>query len=100
MTMRTIVKTITLAHAFHLSGVDEEQPAGTYEVETDEELIEDMSFLGYRRISTMIHLHQLESRPGISQSLTIDPTELAAVMEADLIKGAIGDLTGPSRLLS
>jgi hypothetical protein len=100
MTMRTIVKTVAFLHPFRLSGVDEEQPAGNYEVETDEELIEDMSFLGYRRIATLIHLPVLASRPGIRQTLTIDPAELATVMEADRIKGEDGEPTGPIRLLS
>ncbi len=86
MTMRTIVKTITLSHPFVLSGLDEEQPAGNYEVETDEELLEDVSFLGYRRMSTLIHLHQLKSRPGITQTMTIDPQELDAIMAGDRLK--------------
>ena len=31
---------VTFTHPFNLSGVDEVQPAGTYTVETDEELLE------------------------------------------------------------
>jgi hypothetical protein len=37
MTMRTTSRTVTFIHPFNLSGMDKEQPAGTYTVETDEE---------------------------------------------------------------
>jgi hypothetical protein len=54
MTVRTTSKTVTFMHPFNLSGTDEVQPAGTYTVETDEELPEPASFPAYRRISTMM----------------------------------------------
>jgi hypothetical protein len=41
---------------FELKGVDRILPAGDYRVVTDEELIEELSFPVYRRISTMIFL--------------------------------------------
>ena len=40
MTVRTTSKTVTFMHPFSLSGTDEVQPAGTYTVETDEELLQ------------------------------------------------------------
>ena len=39
MTVRTSRKTVTFRQPFSLSGIDEVQPAGTYTVETDEELL-------------------------------------------------------------
>ena len=66
MTIRTNVKTVTFA----LSGLDEVQPAGSYEVETDEELLASMSFPAYRRILTLIHLHARPSHPGTTRSMT------------------------------
>src|ERR1700724_632699 len=39
MTVRTTSKTVTFMHPFSLTGTDEVQPAGTYTVETDEELL-------------------------------------------------------------
>ena len=47
MTVRTTSKTVTFAHPFNLSGVDEVQPAGTYAVETDEELLQTLSIPAY-----------------------------------------------------
>jgi hypothetical protein len=94
MTRRTIVKSIAFTHPFRLSGLDEEQPAGIYEVETDEELMEDISFIAYRRLSTQIHLHDQSSRPGVSLTLTIDPAELAAALEADHVGETDGEPDG------
>lgn len=41
-------------HPFVLKGLDRPQPAGTYDVETEEQLLEDLSFSAYRRVSTML----------------------------------------------
>ena len=47
--MRTSRKRVTFRRPFSLSGIDEVQPAGTYMVETSEELIEGLSFPVWRR---------------------------------------------------
>ena len=39
MIVRTSRKSVTFTQPFSLSGIDEVQPAGTYTVETDEELL-------------------------------------------------------------
>ncbi len=49
MTIRTTTKTVTFTQPFHFDSIDGVQPPGAYEVGTDEELIEDVSFLAYRR---------------------------------------------------
>ncbi len=83
MTTRTSRKTVTFRRPFVLSGFDEVLPAGAYTVETDEELLEGMSFPAYRRILTVIHLHARSGRPGLTRTLTIDPNELDAALERD-----------------
>ena len=45
---------VTFVRPFMLKGVDRILPAGNYRVLTDEELIEELSFPVYRRVSTMI----------------------------------------------
>lgn len=83
MTMRTTSRTVTFARPFLLSGIVEEQPAGSYVVETDEERIETASVQAYRRISTLI---RLPARPGsllLGQVVDIDPAELVAALERD-----------------
>ena len=57
MTLRTSSKTVSFMRPFSLGGFDEMLPAGAYSVETDEALLEGVSFPAYRRIGTLIHLH-------------------------------------------
>ena len=56
MTVRTTSRTVTFIHPFSLSGTDEAQPAGTYTVEADGELLQASSIPAYRRIATLIRL--------------------------------------------
>lgn len=79
MTIRTTLKRVTFTKPFALSGIDGVQPAGTYEVATDEEMIVGLSFLAYRRVATMIHL----LRHGGTQVFSIDPVDLEASLMRD-----------------
>ncbi|HSR56277.1 MAG TPA: hypothetical protein VLN73_08540 [Alphaproteobacteria bacterium] len=54
MTVRTTKKTVTFVNSFKLGDFEEVLPPGTYDVETDEELLEGLSFHAYRRILTLI----------------------------------------------
>jgi hypothetical protein len=79
MTMRSTVKSVSFKHAFRLVGIDDEQPAGDYDVTTDEERIEGVNIQGWRRSATTI----LVSRRGITRSYTIDPVDLEASLMRD-----------------
>jgi hypothetical protein len=83
MTTRTSKKTVTFRRPFVLGGFDDVLPAGAYCVETDEELLEGISFPAYRRILTLLHLHPKPGRPGLTETLTVDPNELDAALERD-----------------
>jgi len=83
MTIRTSRKTVTFKRPFVLGGLDETLPAGAYSVETDEELLEGISFPAYRRTRTVVHLHARPGHPGLTRALTIDPNELDAALERD-----------------
>jgi hypothetical protein len=83
MTLRTRTETVTFTKPFRLGGFDGELPAGAYLVETDEELMRDISFPVYRRVTTVIHLQESPDRPGRRQTLTIDPQALEAALEHD-----------------
>ena len=54
MTIRSRRETVTFQHPFRIRGVDRLLPAGAYEVITDEEMIEGLSFAAFRRVATMI----------------------------------------------
>ena len=83
MTIRTTQKTVTFTRSFTLDGSNEEFPAGAYIVETDEELLEGISFSAYRRILTLIHLHSERKFPGRMRMMTIDPDALEAALVRD-----------------
>lgn len=83
MTIRTSTKTVVFVKPFHLAGVDGALPEGRYEVDTDEEFLEGISFPVYRRIRTLIHLPVGSGAPGVRQTLAIDPDNLDMALERD-----------------
>jgi hypothetical protein len=54
MTDRSRHEIVVFKRPFQLKALDRLVPAGEYEVITDEEMIEGLSFASYRRIATMI----------------------------------------------
>ena len=76
---------VTFARPFTLKGVDRILPPGDYRVLTDEELIEELSFPVYRRVSTMIFV-PTESASSV-EMVTVDPLDLQAAQERDLNHG-------------
>lgn len=85
MTVRTSRKSVTFRRPFSLSGVGEVQPAGTYAVETNEELVEGVSFPAWRRTSTVLLLRR-PGAIGIGEDVEIDPQELQAVQDSDALE--------------
>jgi hypothetical protein len=81
--MRTAHETVTFDRPFSLSSVDEVQPAGTYTVVIDEELIEGVSFLAYRRVATTIYLPIRSGSAGSMQAVRVDPSELTLAQGQD-----------------
>lgn len=83
MTMRTTSRTVTFDNSFCLAGFDEEFPSGDYLVETDEELLQGLSFAAYRRVQTMLHVPPPDRSPGRKRVLSIHPEALDAALEGD-----------------
>jgi hypothetical protein len=52
MTARSRRETVHFVHPFQIRGVDRLLPPGAYEVITDEEMIEGISFPCYWRVAT------------------------------------------------
>lgn len=82
MTTRTTRKTVKFLHPFILEGVDRTLPGGEYQVVTDEELIQELSFPVYRRTSTMMFV-PAQSHGNSIEMVTIDPRDLQAALERD-----------------
>lgn len=86
MNTRTRRKSVLFAKPFVLAGIGRILLAGNYEVVTDEELIEGLSFPVYRRVATMMLLPAF-SHPGSStEMVSVDASELAAALERDLVE--------------
>ena len=78
--MRTTRESVTFDRPFSLRAVDEVQPAGTYAVDVDEELMEGLSFLAYRRVATTIYLPLRAGGSGSVQAVRVDPRELDSAL--------------------
>lgn len=87
MTTRTTRTSVTFAHPFSLAGIEGTQTAGTFAVETDEETIDALSFVAWRRVATWIHL----ARHGTVEVHAVDAADLEAALANDVRAGA-----GPS----
>jgi hypothetical protein len=79
--MRTTRETLTFDHPFSLTAVDKMQPAGTYAIDIDEELIEGLSFLAYRRVATTIYLPLHQGSHGSVQAVRVEPQELTTARQ-------------------
>ena len=82
MTIRSRRETITFKHPFHIRGLERQLPAGAYEVVTDEEMIEGLSFASYRRVATMITVPS-EGVRGATDMLSIGSVDLADAQRID-----------------
>jgi hypothetical protein len=80
VTTRVTTKTVIFAHPFVVDAMDGEQPPGIYNVETEEELLESVSFPVYRRVSTVM---VCQVPGGITRFVTIDPTALDTALARD-----------------
>lgn len=89
MQERTTRKSVTFLHPFSLSGIDEKLEAGTYEIETCEELIEGLSFVAYRRISTTIVIAVSGYGHGARQVVAIDPLDLEVAQQIDALEASM-----------
>ena len=80
MTTRTQRRTIEFRHAFLLKGIDRVLPPGKYDVMSDEELIEGLSFPVYRRVSTIIFVPAAAQASAI-EMVSVDPRDLQSAQD-------------------
>jgi hypothetical protein len=83
MTSRTTTRTIRFTRAFVLRGVEGDQPAGTYEIEVDEELLPGPSFPVYRRVEARITLPFSAMGASGHQTVPVPLDELEAALARD-----------------
>lgn len=79
MTLRPRREMVHFRHAFSIKGIDRQLAPGDYEVITDEEMIEGLSFPSFRRVATMI---MVPHRSAI-EMISISPVDLSDAQDAD-----------------
>jgi len=90
MAVRAIKSSITIDTPFRLKGQDEALPAGSYEIETQEEIIEGNERTVYKRVATILYIRG----NGMLRAITVDPKELETLRSKCLAPPAIG-MSGP-----
>ncbi|MDK1488459.1 hypothetical protein QN219_00055 [Sinorhizobium sp. 7-81] len=95
MFARTKTRTVHFDEPFRISDLDEMVPPGDYEVDDDEELIEGISWLAYRRVATFIKLPATIENKLQMRLIAIDPEELERLIIADRRKQAIASPPRP-----
>jgi hypothetical protein len=83
MTTRSRRETITFKHSFQIRGIDRVLPAGAYEVVTDEEMIEGLSFASFRRVATLIMVPAASPRSSTMEMISIGSVDLADAQRID-----------------
>ena len=76
---------MTFRHPFQIKGIDRRLPAGAYEVVTDEELIEGLSFPCFRRVATMIMIPGAPPHRSSIEMISISSVDLADAQQADAV---------------
>ena len=83
MTIRSRREVVTFKHPFRIRGIDRLLPGGAYEVVTDEETIDGLSFAVYRRVATMIIVPVEGSRGAAVEMVSIGSVDLADAQRID-----------------
>jgi hypothetical protein len=83
MTMRSRREIISFKHPFRIEGVDRLLSAGAYEVVTDEEMIEGLSFASFRRVATMIMVPAAAPRSATMEMISINSVALSDAQRID-----------------
>ena len=83
MTTRSRRETITFLHSFRIKGIDRLLRPGAYEVITDEEMIEGLSFAAYRRVATMILVPSAPPHSSATEMISVGSVDLSDAQRVD-----------------
>ncbi|WP_230482354.1 hypothetical protein [Sphingomonas sp. Leaf21] len=79
MALRTTRTSITFKAPFRLTALDETLPAGVYDIDTEEEIIEGNERTVYLRVATLLYVRT----HNMVRTVTIDPQELQVAFDSD-----------------
>jgi hypothetical protein len=83
MTTRSRRETVHFKHPFRIKGIDRLLAPGAYEVITDEEMIEGLSFASFRRVATMIMVPAAAPRTSSMEMISIGSVDLSGAQRID-----------------
>jgi hypothetical protein len=83
MITRSRRENITFKHPFRIKGIERLLVPGNYEVITDEEMIEGLSFASFRRTATMIIVPAAAPNGKSMEMVSIGSTDLADAQRDD-----------------
>jgi hypothetical protein len=83
MSTRTRRETVHFRHPFRIKGIDRQLAPGAYEVITDEEMIEGLSFPSFRRVATMIMVPGAPPQRAAMEMISISAVDLSDAQRTD-----------------
>lgn len=83
MTIRTTRSTVSFSNPFTFRNLEGVQPAGEYVVIADDELIEGLSRVVYRRLVTLFQTPAISASQRRTESFSISQTDLDAALMKD-----------------
>jgi hypothetical protein len=83
MTIRSRREMVHFRRPFRVKGIDRQLAPGAYEVITDEEMIEGLSFPSFRRVATMIMVPGAPPQRSAMEMISISPDDLSEAQRID-----------------
>jgi hypothetical protein len=83
LTIKTRRTTVSFSNPFTLRNLEGVQPAGEYAVIVDDELIEGLSRIAYRRVATLFQTPAIFASQPQSQLVPVSQTDLDAALMKD-----------------
>ena len=83
MSERITEDEIVFRHPFRVPQLEVDLPPGTYRITIEEQPIESLSFLAYRRVGTQLHIPAIGQMRNTMQYVTLPPGELEALKQQD-----------------
>lgn len=78
-------ETVIFRHPFRIASHERQLPAGAYEVVTDEEMIEGLSFPCYRRVATLMMVPGATPGSSSVEMISISSVDLSDAQRTDAI---------------
>jgi len=87
MMTRTSSRTVVFTRSFRLAAFDAPLPPGSYVVETEEELIQGLSFAAYRRTGAWLRVPAPAASRALDRVVNVDPAELDDALAEEGLPG-------------